>query len=80
MAGPFILPADIQPGDWIELGQLGAYGSCLRTAFNGFDNVRLIDVTDRPLLETPGYLEPEDLSEGSVGPAKSVGYITEQAA
>ncbi len=57
MAGPFMLPADIKAGDWIELGQLGAYGSCLRTAFNGFDNARLIDVTDRPLLETPGYLE-----------------------
>jgi ornithine decarboxylase len=80
MAGPFMLPADIKAGDWIELGQLGAYGSCLRTAFNGFDNARLIDVTDRPLLETPGYLEPEGHPEGSADPAQSVGYITEQAA
>ena len=50
MAGPFMLPADIKAGDWIELGQLGAYGSCLRTAFNGFDRARLVEVRDRPML------------------------------
>ncbi|WP_374443032.1 type III PLP-dependent enzyme [Stella sp.] len=55
MAGPFVLPADAGEGDWIELGQLGAYGSSLRTAFNGFDQARLVEVRDRPLLETPGY-------------------------
>lgn len=55
MNGPFHLPADIRAGDWIELGQLGAYGSCLRTAFNGFDQARVVEVFDRPLLETPGY-------------------------
>lgn len=55
MNGPFHLPADIRAGDWIELGQLGAYGSCLRTAFNGFDQARVVDVCDPPLLETPGY-------------------------
>ena len=37
MRGPFLLPADVAEGDWIEIGQLGAYGACLRTAFNGFD-------------------------------------------
>jgi ornithine decarboxylase len=55
MNGPFFLPSDIQAGDWIELGQLGAYGSCLRTAFNGFDQARVVEVADAPLLETPGY-------------------------
>ncbi|BAI72082.1 ornithine decarboxylase [Azospirillum sp. B510] len=55
MAGPFILPADVKAGDWIELGQLGAYGSCLRTAFNGFDQARVVEVSDAPLLATPGY-------------------------
>jgi ornithine decarboxylase len=55
MRGPFVLPADVAEGDWIEIGQLGAYGACLRTAFNGFDRARLVEVGDRPLLETPGY-------------------------
>jgi ornithine decarboxylase len=54
MAGPFMLPADIAVGDWIEIGQLGAYGTCLRTGFNGFDRVRVTEVRDRPLLATPG--------------------------
>ncbi|MBL6077257.1 type III PLP-dependent enzyme [Belnapia sp. T18] len=51
MKGPFPLPADIREGDWIEIGQLGAYGACLRTAFNGFDRARLVEVRDRPMLE-----------------------------
>ena len=55
MKGPFLLPADVAEGDWIELGQLGAYGGALRTAFNGFDRAGIVEVTDAPLLETPGY-------------------------
>ncbi len=50
MRGPFHLPADVAEGDWIEIGQLGAYGGCLRTAFNGFDRARLVEVRDGPLL------------------------------
>jgi ornithine decarboxylase len=52
MRGPFLLPADIAEGDWIEIGQLGSYGACLRTAFNGFDRARLVEVCDAPLLVT----------------------------
>lgn len=54
MDGGFALPADIAEGDWVEIGQLGAYGATLRTAFNGFDRGRLVEVSDPPLLETPG--------------------------
>ncbi len=46
MHGPFVLPDDVAEGDWIEIGQLGAYGACLRTAFNGFDHARIVEVTD----------------------------------
>ncbi len=46
MRGPFPLPADTREGDWIEVGQLGAYGACLRTAFNGFDHARIVEVDD----------------------------------
>jgi ornithine decarboxylase len=55
MGGPFRLPADMREGDWIELGQLGAYGACLRTAFNGFGQTELVEVADPPMLATPGY-------------------------
>jgi len=46
MRGPFWLPEDIAEGDWIEIGQLGAYGACLRTGFNGFDRARVAEVRD----------------------------------
>jgi len=52
MRGPFLLPADVAEGDWIEIGQLGAYGGCLRTAFNGFDRARMVEVRDAPLGQT----------------------------
>jgi ornithine decarboxylase len=55
MPGPFLLPADMREGDWIELGQLGAYGACLRTRFNGFDSALTAEVADPPMLATPGY-------------------------
>jgi ornithine decarboxylase len=57
MRGPFRLPADMREGDWIELGQLGAYGACLRTGFNGFGGGDLVEVADPPMLTTPGYKE-----------------------
>ncbi len=59
MAGPFLLPADVAEGDWIEVGQLGAYGASLRTAFNGFDKAGIAEVADAPLLATPGYDLPK---------------------
>jgi ornithine decarboxylase len=30
------LPDDLQPGDWVMFGQMGAYSAALRTSFNGF--------------------------------------------
>ena len=53
MPGPFLLPADMREGDWVELGQLGAYGACLRTRFNGFDSALTVEVADPPVLATP---------------------------
>ncbi|MBK5919784.1 hypothetical protein CCR80_01870 [Rhodothalassium salexigens] len=47
MAGPFYLPDDVDEGDWIEIGQLGAYGTALRTAFNGFTAEALVAVDAR---------------------------------
>lgn len=55
MCGPFRLPADMREGDWVELGQLGAYGACLRTQFNGFGRIELAEVADPPMLATPGH-------------------------
>ena len=44
MKGPFILPNNIKEGDYIELGQLGAYSLTFRTKFNGFFLTRLLNL------------------------------------
>ncbi len=49
MKGPFMLPADIQAGDYIEIGMLGAYGAAMKTGFNGFGNAEQIVVGDEPM-------------------------------
>ena len=49
MKGPFMLPADIQAGDYIEIGMLGAYGAAMKTGFNGFGNAAQIVVEDEPM-------------------------------
>jgi len=41
---PFDLPADIQIGDWIEFGMLGAYSLANRTSFNGFYPETMVEI------------------------------------
>jgi ornithine decarboxylase len=50
MKGPFLLPNNIKEGDYIELGQLGAYGVTFRTKFNGFYSDAIYQVDDKPIL------------------------------
>jgi len=54
MKGPFQLPKDIAEGDWIEIGQLGAYGATMRTGFNGFYSDLTVEVADKPILSMIG--------------------------
>ncbi|MBL8657448.1 MAG: type III PLP-dependent enzyme [Altererythrobacter sp.] len=49
MEGPFSLPSDIQAGDYIEIGMLGAYGAAMKTEFNGFGASPRIIVEDEPM-------------------------------
>lgn len=49
MKGPFELPGDVKAGDYIEVGQLGAYGQAMRTGFNGFTNGDTVIVDDEPM-------------------------------
>ncbi len=50
MKGPFILPNNIKENDYIELGQLGAYGLTFRTKFNGFYSDSIYEVQDQPIM------------------------------
>ena len=50
MKGPFLLPNNIKENDYIELGQLGAYGLTFRTQFNGFFSNEIYEVEDNPIM------------------------------
>ena len=50
MKGPFLLPNNIKEGDYIELGQLGAYGLTFRTQFNGFFSNEIYEIEDSPIM------------------------------
>ncbi len=62
MAGPFLLPADTEAGDYIEIGMLGAYGCAMRTGFNGFGSVDTVEVTDEPMMSLYGEALPKRAS------------------
>ena len=50
MKGPFLLPNNIKENDYIELGQLGAYGITFRTKFNGFFSDNIYEVEDKAIM------------------------------
>jgi len=50
MKGPFILPNNLKEGDYIEVGQLGAYSLTFRTKFNGFYSDKIFEVQDKPIM------------------------------
>ena len=50
MKGPFLLPNNIKENDYIELGQLGAYGLTFRTKFNGYFSDEIFEVEDKPIM------------------------------
>ena len=54
MKGPFLLPNNIKENDYIELGQLGAYGLTFRTQFNGFYSNEIYEVEDEPIMTMYG--------------------------
>jgi ornithine decarboxylase len=57
MAGPFMLPADVGAGDYVEIGMLGAYGCAMRTGFNGFGADLKAIVEDEPMSTLYGAIE-----------------------
>ena len=54
MKGPFLLPNNIKENDYIELGQLGAYGLTFRTQFNGYFSDEIYEVQDNSIMTMYG--------------------------
>lgn len=59
--GPYMLPEDVREGDWIEIGQAGAYTGVTRTRFNGFYAGQAVLVGDGAFLPTAD-MRPPDLA------------------
>jgi ornithine decarboxylase len=49
MKGPFLLPACVREGDYIEIGNIGAYGRALSTRFNGYGDYLDVILQDEPM-------------------------------
>ena len=72
MPGPFLLPETIGEGDYIEIGNVGAYGRVLANRFNGFGHYDEVKLTDAPMMsvwsETLGEAQVEaDVAMPKVG-------------
>jgi ornithine decarboxylase len=50
LPAPFYLPVDADEGDWIEIGQTGAYSNSAATHFNGFFPETFVEVDAPPLM------------------------------
>ena len=59
LPGPFILPDAVGEGDYIEIGQVGAYGRVLANRFNGFGDFEEVTLTDEPLLSMFAHMAPQ---------------------
>lgn len=65
MKGPFPLPADTNTGDYFEIGMLGAYGTAMRTGFNGFGTGDTVLAGDEPMLSV--YLDDQPVAAVRTG-------------
>jgi ornithine decarboxylase len=61
LPGPFLLPACVREGDYIEIGQIGAYGRVLANRFNGYGEYDEVILTDEPMLSMYAGQEEQPL-------------------
>ena len=73
MPGPFQLPASVSEGDYIEIGNIGAYGRAIAGRFNGFGAYEQAILLDPPMLSV--YDVGRDLGHNR-GPALPAGMTT----
>lgn len=50
MKGPFLLPQSVKEGDYIEIGNMGAYARAIAGKFNGYGEYDEVILLDPPML------------------------------
>jgi ornithine decarboxylase len=63
MRGPFMLPQSVREGDYIEIGNIGAYGRAIAGNFNGYGRYEEVILRDAPMLSL--YEDPELATAGA---------------
>ncbi len=63
MRGPFYLPSKIKEGDYIEVGNTGAYGRALSGRFNGYGAYEEAILMDEPMLSMYGAAEESEAQQ-----------------
>ncbi len=63
MKGPFLLPASVKEGDYLEIGNIGAYGRAIAGRFNGYGAYEQAILEDEPALTMFGV----DAAASAVG-------------
>jgi ornithine decarboxylase len=62
MKGPFLLPASVKEGDFIEIGNMGAYARAIAGNFNGYGHYDEVILLDEPMLTMYGSQTAEQRS------------------
>lgn len=58
MKGPFMLPASVREGDYLEIGNVGAYGRAIAGDFNGYGRYEEAILDDEPMMSMYHNSEP----------------------
>jgi ornithine decarboxylase len=62
MKGPFLLPAVVKEGDYLEIGNIGAYARAIAGHFNGYGEYDEVILLDEPMLTMYGLQAAEACS------------------
>ena len=79
LPGPFVLPDSVREGDYIEIGQIGAYGRVMANRFNGFGEYDEVTLRDEPMLSMYADTEPAPTEQPTTEQAASVTLKTARA-
>jgi ornithine decarboxylase len=63
MKGPYMLPASMKEGDYIEIGNIGAYGRAIAGRFNGYGAYEQAILLDPPMASMYGNFPPDARNE-----------------
>ena len=64
MRGPYYLPEDTRIGDYVEMGQLGAYAGAITSAFHSQPWPEMVTVGDNPPIPKKEHELPDDYHSG----------------